>query len=221
MANEDEASGTARVGGGAGTGRGAATSRGAATRRRILEVASDLFSEHGIHEVSADRIIEAVGVTKVTFYRHFRTKEDLVVAYLQERATIETDAFEGAYVEAAGDAMRTLDMLAVGIGAQSCRPGFRGCPFINAAAEYADPASPVRRVVDEHRAWMVSFFRRVLVDAGVDRLDEATDAAVVLRDGAMVSGYLTDAKAVEGTLHTMFHALVATYAAGEERVGRR
>jgi AcrR family transcriptional regulator len=186
-------------------------SRGAATRERILDAAGALFYEQGIHEVSADRIIEVVGVTKVTFYRHFRTKEDLIVAFLEQRATIETDAFEGAYAGTGGDAMRTFDLLATGIGAESCRPGFRGCPFINAAAEYADRDSPVRLVVDEHRAWMLSYFRRLLAEAGVARLDEATDAAMVLRDGAMVGGYLTDAKAVAGTLRTMFHALVAVY----------
>lgn len=187
--------------------------RGAATRERILDAAGALFYEHGIHEVSADRIIEAVGVTKVTFYRHFRTKDELIVAFLEQRATFERDAFEGAYAQTGGDALRTLDLLASGIGAEACRPGFRGCPFINAAAEYADPASPVRQVVDRHRAWMLVYFRRLLAGAGVVRLDEATDAAMVLRDGAMVSGYLTDAKAVAGTLLTMFHALVAAYRA--------
>jgi AcrR family transcriptional regulator len=187
--------------------------RGAATRARILEVASELFTAHGIHEVSADRIIEVVGITKVTFYRHFRTKEDLIVAFLEERSAIETAAFEGVWEETGGDATKALAVLAGGIGAESCRPGFRGCPFINAAAEYADRETPVRKVVDVHRAWMVSYFRRVLAAAGVDRLDEATDAAVVLRDGAMVSGYLTDAQAVAGTLRTMFHALVTEYRA--------
>jgi AcrR family transcriptional regulator len=184
--------------------------RGASTRERILDAASELFYEHGIHEVSADRIIEVVGITKVTFYRYFRTKEDLIVAFLEQRAAIEAAAFEGAYAQA-GDAMRTFDLLAGGIGAESCRPGFRGCPFINAAAEYADRSSPVRLTIDKHRAWMLSFFRRLLGEIGVVRLDEATDAAMVLRDGAMVSGYLNDADAVAGTLSTMFHALVEAY----------
>lgn len=190
-----------------------ATGRGARTRDRILDVASELFISRGIHEVSADRIIEAVGITKVTFYRHFRTKEDLIVAYLQERAEIEVAGFEGAWTASGGDPDAAFEMLAIGIGDESCRPGFRGCPFINAAAEYADQQSPVRQVVDAHRAWMVSYFRRVLAAAGVDHLDEATDAAVVLRDGAMVSGYLTDASAVTTTLRTMFHALVTEYRA--------
>jgi len=195
------------------------TSRGAATRDRILEAASTLFYEHGIHEVSADRIIEVVGVTKVTFYRHFRTKEDLVVAFLEQRSAIETAAFEGAYEQAGHQAVATFDLLAAGIGAESCRPGFRGCPFINAAAEYADRDSAVRVAVDRHRAWMLSFFRRLLEGAGVARLDEATDAAMVLRDGAMVSGYLTAPEAVADTLRTMFHALVDAYR--QEPAGRR
>jgi AcrR family transcriptional regulator len=189
-------------------------SRGTATRDRILDAASALFYEYGIHEVSADRIIEVVGITKVTFYRYFRTKEELIVAFLQQRAAIEAAAFEGAYLQADGDALRTFELLALGIGAESCRPGFRGCPFINAAAEYADRNGVVRTTVDGHRAWMLSFFRRLLGQLGVARLDEATDAVMVLRDGAMVSGYLTDPTAVAGTLSTMFPALIAAYRTG-------
>ena len=59
------------------------------TRERILAAAADLFYARGLRSVSADKIIERVGITKVTFYRHFRTKDDLVVAYLERQAERE------------------------------------------------------------------------------------------------------------------------------------
>src|SRR5690606_15807499 len=105
---------------------------------------------------SADRVIERVGITKVTFYRHFRTKSDLVVAYLERQAAAERAWMEGVRRE--GDPVGTLRALAADLGAVACRPGFRGCAFINAAAEFADPDDPARVAVAAHRRWMSDLF---------------------------------------------------------------
>ena len=107
------------------------------TRERILDAATELFYAQGLRAVSAEKIIAQVGITKVTFYRHFPTKADLIVAYLERRARWERDAIAQAR-QAAGDEPAVFRIIAQAIGAESCSPGFRGCPFINAAAEYAD-----------------------------------------------------------------------------------
>src|SRR5580693_7596007 len=107
-------------------------------RERIVEAATELFYAQGIRAVSAEKIIAQVGITKVTFYRHFPTKDDLIVAYLERRAAWEREAIAGAR-QAASDVPEVFRIVAEAIGAESCRPGFRGCPFINAAAEYAAP----------------------------------------------------------------------------------
>ena len=112
-------------------------------RTRILDAAAVLFYTEGIRAVSADRIIAAAGTTKVTFYRHFRTKEDLVVAYLQAQSA----RIRAAAEQLSGDPCAGLLQLAEAMGAETCVPGFRGCPFINAAAEYPDAGSPVRAAV--------------------------------------------------------------------------
>ena len=172
--------------------------RGAVTRSRILNAATALFYANGIRGVSADRIIEEVGVTKVTFYRHFRTKSDLAVAYLEKQAERERAMLEGA--REGVDATGALTTIATIIGAGACSPGFRGCPFINASAEFADPDEPVRHVVDTHRAWTVEFFASIAADAGVDDADATASQLMMLRDGAMVGGYLSDAERVAETL---------------------
>lgn len=188
---------------------GEATARGASrtdTSARILAAASELFYAHGIRATSADRIIEQVGITKVTFYRHFRTKGQLVVAYLEEQAARERGWMQSLHRE--NDPVGTLRALAEGIGDASCRPGFRGCAFINAAAEYSDPGDPVRAAVDAHRAWTFEYFARVAAEA------ESSDAAAVarqlmlLRDGAMVSGYLGEPSAVASSLAAAFASVV-------------
>ncbi len=180
---------------------------GAATRARILTAANELFYAQGIRATSADRIIEQVGVTKVTFYRHFRTKGDLVVAYLEEQAAAERRWLAGARRE--GDPAGSLRALATDIGAASCSPGFRGCAFINAAAEFSDPEDPVRAAVDAHRAWMLGEFADIAAQAGVRNVDAVARQLMILRDGAMVNGYLGEAETVADSLAAAFTSILA------------
>ncbi len=162
-------------------------------RERLLAAADELFYAHGMRAVSADKIIDRVGTTKVTFYRHFRTKDDLVVAYLERRAAAERAGVEAVIAAAGGDATTMLRLMSGGLREMACVPGFRGCPFINAAAEYPDADSAVRRVVDSHRGWWKKMFEELVAP----RPDQTAvgDALMVLRDGAMVAGYLGEADA--------------------------
>ena len=188
---------------------------GPATRARILAAASELFYADGIRATSADRIIDQVGITKVTFYRHFRTKGELVVAYLEEQSAAERGWVES--VMRAGDPHGSLRALATGIGEASCRPGFRGCAFINAAAEFPDPDDPVRAAVDAHRGWLLEQFAGIAGEAGLDDVDAVARQLMILRDGAMVNGYLGESAAVADSLGAAFTAVVS----GAEASGRR
>lgn len=179
---------------------------GAATRERILAAASELFYAHGIRATSADRIIEDVGITKVTFYRHFRTKGELVVAYLEEQARAERGWLESTRRE---DPTASLRALAAGIGEASCRPGFRGCAFINAAAEFADAGDPVRAAVDAHRAWILDHLATIARAAGAPDVDATAKQLMVLRDGAMVNGYLGDGSSLADVVGDAFAAVIS------------
>jgi hypothetical protein len=97
-------------------------------------------------------------------------------------------------------AVAQLRRLTEAIGDQLCLPGFRGCAFINAAAEYPDPASPVRRAVLAHREWLESTVTEAFRRAGHPAPAEAGRRWTVLRDGAMVAGYLDDPGAARATL---------------------
>ncbi len=175
-------------------------------RQRILASASRMFREQGIRAVSADRILADAGCAKVTFYRHFPTKDDLVVAYL------ETELGDARrVVEAAALLPETarMEALARAIGDEMCAPGFRGCPFINAAAEYADPEHPVRAVVTRFREWLTGEIAARLAALGVDEPEERAAEIMMLRDGAMVAGYLTgDVEGVTAALRRSVGAIV-------------
>jgi AcrR family transcriptional regulator len=167
-----------------------AGARPSPVRERILAAADALFYAEGIRAVSADRIIAEAGVSKVTFYRYFPAKDDLVLAYLRGRADWERTLVEQARAAHPGDPAATLAAFAEAIAEVGCAPGFRGCPFINAAAEYADPEHPVRRTVAAHRAWFAGLLTELLTELGVAAPGRAVEHLMMLRDGAMVGGYL-------------------------------
>ncbi|SKC70778.1 TetR/AcrR family transcriptional regulator [Krasilnikoviella flava] len=195
----------------AGAGSGRAPAVRGQVRGRILEAGSRLLYAEGIRAVSADRVIAAAGVSKVTFYRHFPSKDDLVVAYLQELAAAEREQLERLRAEHVGDAPATLGALAAALGDVARGERFRGCAFVNAGAEFADPSHPVRRAVAAHRAWYAGFFTDVARDAGADDPRAAAAELMMLRDGAMVCGDVDDADAVEPRLSSAFGAVLAAH----------
>ncbi|GAA0441643.1 hypothetical protein Acor_06260 [Acrocarpospora corrugata] len=166
--------------------------RQAAARDRILAAADRLLYGEGIRAVGIDRIFAEAPVTRATFYRHFATKDDLVAAYLVGRSAKEREQVAALRATMSGDAPQMLRTLLTALIAESCGPGARGCPFINAAAEYADPAHPVRRAVTEHRRWFHSQMSRLAAELGHPEPDRVADQLMLLRDGVMVGGYLDD-----------------------------
>lgn len=167
---------------------------------RIVEAATVRFYTEGIRAVSADAVIADAGVTKATFYRHFPTKDDLVVAYLTVVAEREDARLDAWCAEHPDDPGEVLRIYARAVGVQACTPGFHGCPFVNAAAEYPDPEHPVRRVVTAHRRRLVGTAAALLGRLGVPQPDAAALQLAMLRDGAMVAGDVGEPEVVTQAL---------------------
>lgn len=178
-------------------------------RERLLTAASALFYAEGIGSVGINRIVTSSNVTLATLYRHFPSKQDLVVAYLQAahdaiaaRAGALADEHEGQ------DLVRALGEE---VTVEISRPGFRGCAFLNAASEFEDAEDPVRRVVAEHRAWYYDLVRGAFAQGGHALPGNAARHFLVLRDGTMSAGYLdgtaiarrTFSRGVEGLLRSI------------------
>lgn len=162
-----------------------------AARERLLATADRLFYAEGIHAVGVDRVITEAQVTRATFYRHFPSKEDLVLAYVEARDA----ALRSQFAIAAGrtsDAKALLRTIVRGINAQLGATRFRGCPFINVAAEYPDATSPVRQAVAAHRAWFGDTVLELLTAAEHPDPAYATALLVMMRDGTQVAGSLGD-----------------------------
>lgn len=158
-------------------------------RQHLLEVASELFYSYGITSVGVDRILTEASVTRATLYRHFHGKEGLVEAYLDHEDSIIRGYFDSS-AEQATSPTHLLELIIMAIADDASRYHTRGCPFINAAAEYPDPESRVRKAVDRHRAWFFGLVEEAAVAANRPDPIATAHALVLVRDAALVGCYL-------------------------------
>ena len=168
-------------------------------RDRLLRTAGQLFYAEGTRAVSVDRLLIEAGTTRATFYRHFAGKQDLVLAYLGTvDSHLRTHVDEVLATGAGPESL--LYGIAEEIGGDICGPGFRGCPFLNAAAEHPDADDPVHQAVLAHRQWFHGVVTDALVRLGHPRAEAAARQLVMLRDGAMAAGHLSDPDMVRESL---------------------
>lgn len=184
-------------------------------RERILLTAHDLFYADGIRATGIDRVIAASGVTKVTFYRHFPSKDDLVRAFLDHRHGrwmawfIDALGRRGAQ-QRIGNA-QALEMLADVMAEWFADPVFRGCAFINSVVEVGTSVAGASDIAREHKREMVEVIAGLMPD-GPQRMAIAQAAALGV-DGAIVKAQMGDAalarEAVDD-LRRLLQALTAT-----------
>ncbi|MDY0908170.1 TetR/AcrR family transcriptional regulator [Microbacterium sp. CFBP9034] len=169
-------------------GDGLRSPRPSPARQRLLDTATDLFYREGIHSVGVDRIVAEAGVTRATMYKQFEGKEGLVLAYLAGEDERLRDLFARAGT-ASSDPAVLLELVIAGIEQDIREHHTRGCPFINAAAEYPDDG-PVRALIADHREWFRSTLEQLAIGAGLDAPPDVAASLVLLRDAALVGGYL-------------------------------
>ena len=158
-------------------------------RERILATADRLFYDEGIHAVGIQRIITESAVTRVTLYRHFPSKDDLISAYLEGRAQYDRDQIGGIIATYADDPRAALTELATALTRDDFAAIRRGCPFINASAEFTG-SHPARVHAREIRSWATDRIEELL--RRLEHRDPRATAAqlMMVRTGAVVSGAL-------------------------------
>jgi len=153
-------------------------------RDHLIEVATELFNRCGYHASGIDRVIAEAGVAKTTLYRHFRTKEDLIVAVLQRIDAQYRERLRAAVDRLAGEPKQKLlasfDVLEDWFRGNS----FYGCPFMSAASEYNVRTSPVFQVVMLHKRLMIAYFEELARAAGLDEPARIGEEINLLHEGA-------------------------------------
>jgi AcrR family transcriptional regulator len=178
-------------------------------RQRILDTAYDLFSRHGVRAVGVDRIVAESGVAKMSLYRHFPSKDALVLSFLQEREERWTRDWLGAEVErrAASPADRMLAIFDV-FGEWFQLADFEGCSFINVLLEFDDRASSVHLASVDHLRNIRTFVSRLASDAGAGDPDALAHKWHILMKGSIVAAGEGDQQAA-GRAQDMGRLLLA------------
>lgn len=166
----------------------ASSSRGTA-RERILDTAFGLFYAHGIRAVGVDRVIAESGVAKATLYAHFPAKDDLVLAYLDRVDQVWTGQLRAAAAAAGPDPAEQLVGLFDALESACRRDGYRGCGFINAAAE-SEPGSRVHARTIAHKDAVRGWLGELAEAAGAPDPEALARGLSLLLDGGLASGSL-------------------------------
>ncbi|WP_027058279.1 TetR/AcrR family transcriptional regulator [Mesorhizobium loti] len=155
-------------------------------RDRILETARDMFHKHGIKGVGVDAITEAAGTNKMTLYRHFESKDELIVECLRANAAKAGAMWEAFEVEFPGDKLAQLHAWVRKAAAMLNADG-RGCDMANAAAELTEPDHPARLVIKELKEAQRHRLVTLCRDAGIGQAELLADTLSLLFEGARVS----------------------------------
>lgn len=160
-------------------------------RERLIETSIRLFYRDGFHATGIDRILAEAGVAKMTLYKHFRSKDELILTAL----TILDERSRAAFISQVEERGRTARerLLAVFDVAKEwfSDPGYFGCPFINAAAEFLRSNDPIHMACATHNQGMVAYFVELAREVGVGEPEPLGRQWGLLLDGAAVNAHLT------------------------------
>jgi AcrR family transcriptional regulator len=167
-------------------------------RRRILEAAYDLFSRRGVRGVGIDEVVRRAEVAKATLYRHFPSKDELAVAFLQEREERWTREWLEAEARRRGSTPeeRLLAIFDVFDG-WFHETDFEGCSFINVLAEDSDRENAVALACATHLENIRGILRRFAAEAGIEDVDDFARTWHILMKGSIVSAMEGDAEAAQ------------------------
>ena len=163
----------------------------ASRKEHLINTALRLFERDGYHATGIDKILAEAGVAKMTLYNHFRSKDELILAALRARdSRFRNDVMKELAARSHDPAERLVlvfDVLADWFE----QPGFSGDVFINAAAEYADPADPIHAAVAEHKRLFAAYLREQAEAAGASNPDELAAQLALLMEGAITTAHIS------------------------------
>ncbi len=155
-------------------------------RDQLVDTALKLFCRRGFHATGIDAILADAGVAKMTLYNHFKSKEELILAALRRRDEEFRNWFMKRVEQHSDDPRKRLLSVFDVLHEWCTAEEFNGCMFINASAEYADPANPIHAAAAEHKRHVLKYVRDLAVAAGADDPDRLAVELVLLAEGAIV-----------------------------------
>jgi len=176
-------------------------------RDELVGKALKAFYAHGFHATGMDRLVEETGISKTSMYKHFRSKEDLILAAL-ERRDVDFRAWLFGRMAALGKSPRGQLLALFDALAEWFRePGFRGCMFVKAASEFQDAKDPIHAQAAAHKALLFEYLSKLAAEAGAKDAGALARQLLLLKEGAIVTAQVegrreaaAEAKAAAATL---------------------
>lgn len=191
-------------------GRKAENAEEKSARERVLAAAADLFYRKGIRAVGVEEIASEAGVAKISLYRNFESKDDLIVAYLKRRNIEFCQQWDKRFSPFAGDPRAMLDAMMDFLTRRTTQAGYRGCPFINYANEFPDPSHPGHRVVEANKGEWRRRLTAIAEGLGAPKPKLLADGLLLLVEGAYaISQTLGGPKGPGAALAAAAKAMVA------------
>ncbi len=198
----------------------------ASTRDRLVSVGAERFYRAGFQAVGLDEILDEVGITKTAFYKHFESKDDLIVAVLQARDRIDMEEWT-AFMRARGHTSPSAELLAVFdlLHEWFARPDFRGCLFMNAATEFPSPNHPIHQAAAKHGENLQRVLHDLAARAGATAPGELASQLMLLVTGAIAArhsgGDLNSAMTAKATAEVLVARHCTTHGSGGRVRGAR
>ncbi|MFD2369297.1 TetR/AcrR family transcriptional regulator [Brevibacillus sp. GCM10020057] len=150
----------------------------------ILNAAEELFYQEGIHAVSVDAVVERAGINKMSVYRQFSSKTELILAYMARKQQSFWADWANSLARHPGQPREQLIQFFRDLAAKTTRPDCRGCCFLNVAVEFPDPAHPVRQLVAAHQQRLHDCLLEMAVALGAVHPPELAYTLRLLMEGA-------------------------------------
>jgi AcrR family transcriptional regulator len=181
-------------------------------RARILAAAGELFYREGIRAVGVEAIAEAAGTNKMTLYRHFASKDELVAEYLRERAKVANAAWDRLAAAYPGDALAQLRAWIAKMAERLANDQERGCALVNAAVELPEKSHPARRVIEEFKTAERTRLTQVCRATGLNDPDVLAEELHLMLEGARVTAQSVGRDGLSERVMRMSEALIAAHA---------
>lgn len=156
---------------------------GPRAHEHLLRAADDLFYRQGVRAVGIEAVVERAGVNKMSLYRQFSSKDDLVVAYLKRADARFFERLEKSLAKHPGEPVKQLQQYFDDLTGRASANDYRGCPFVNVAAEFPDTSHPARACVADNKTRLVARLTEVATQAGAADPATLANALALLIEG--------------------------------------
>ncbi|MGK8204776.1 TetR/AcrR family transcriptional regulator [Burkholderia cenocepacia] len=156
---------------------------GATAQEHLLRAAEELFYKEGVRTVGVEAVVERAGVNKMSLYRQFSSKDELILAYLERMDACFFERFDASVAKHPGQPKAQLIQYFVDLAERAAQKDYRGCPFVNVAAEFPDATHPARERVARNKAQLMHRLVELCEGAGAREPQALANSLALVIEG--------------------------------------